>query len=440
MRLLPSFLSARAAPQRAALSRIEPEITAPAELRGSFENPATSLSDPSALARLLGAEPSAAGVRVSPESVLGIPAVFAAVRLIAETVGTLPLNIYRESGGRREVNRSHPMFRLLHRRPNLYTSALAFRLTLTAHALLWGKGLAWIERNGAGQPIALWPFEPWFTEIKHDDRGRMWYEYRNGKISRRLDPAEVIHIPWLELEIGSGGLPVTRILRNLFGAASANIEFSARFYKNGAMPSIVFTTPAEMSSDGVREFAANIKEKAEGLGNAYRSLVTPQGVSVDFPAAGLRDQQHIEQSTNFVIEIARIFNVPPHMIQDLSRATFSNIEEQGLNFVRHTIGPWLTRWTGELDEKVLPRDPEHFCGFNTDQLTAGNQKSKMESYSLAVSAGVMTPNEARALEGLPPLAGGDDLLRPVNLAPADRLVPAEQQDPEQTESDDDQTN
>lgn len=417
MRLL--NLLSRPAPARA--DRTEPVLEI--DTRASLENPAVALDDPAALERLFGGYTSSAGLTVTPESVLGIPAALAAVRLIAETLGAAPLHIYRRGdNGRREIAVDHPLYRTLAASPNPRSTAMTFRTAITAHAIVFGNGFAWIERNNAGRPTGnLWPLDPRHTEIKiAEDTGELVFEHRAGARRWLLRSADVLHIPGFGLDTARGGDPLVWLLRNLFGTALAALDFGGRFYRNGATPSLIFTTPAEMPTEAVQQFRAHVDSSAAGLANAFRYMVAPKGVGVEVPSGSLRDAQHIETMNHLVREIARVFNVPAPMIGDLERATFSNIEHQGLDFVRKTIWPWRERWRQEIDRKLLAptgRSASLFeSGFVLDHLTEGDFKTRMDGYSIAAQNGIMTRNEIRRELGLADLPGLDDPLTPVNTA------------------------
>lgn len=407
-------------PRRSAPVRIEPEILPP-ETRGSLENPAVSLDDPVAWMNLHGAYQSSAGLIVTPESVLGIPAALAAVKLISNAIGTAPLYIYRRDGDRRVLAEDHPLFDTLRLEPNPRIGASRFKASVTAHALLWGNGYAWIERDRAGRPTGnLWQMEPWHTRPRVLETGDLVYQYDNGRMRAALPSADVLHIAGLEIRPGEGGIPIVTHMRNVFGLAVAGIDFSGRFYRNGAIPSVIFETPPEMPADAASALRHNLEAAASGLGNAHRIMVTPRGVGAKFPSSSMRDAQQVEREKHLVVEIARIFQVPPPMIQDLERATFSNIEEQGRQFVQYTLGEWRVKWTEEIDRKLLRRragEPRHFTAFDLDDLQRAEFEKRMRGYSVAVQSGVMTRNEARRREDLPDIDGLDDPLTPVNTTP-----------------------
>ncbi|MBR2769918.1 MAG: phage portal protein [Solobacterium sp.] len=358
------------------------------------------------------------GVTVDEKSAMQIATVYACVRLLAESVAQLPLHLYRETGdGSREKAKDHPLYRILYREPNVEMSSFSYWEAVMTHLLLWGNSYSQIIRDGKNGVLSLYPLLPENVEIDRTDKGELYYIYhaytnevpgeKNKDIIFRKD--EVFHIPGLSFN-GLVGFSPIAMMKNSLGTTMAVEKYGSAFFKNGAQPSGVLEHPGILKNpEKLRE---NWTQVYGGANNAHKVAVLEEGMTYKPISLPPEDSQFLSTREFGVEEICRIFRVPPHMVQDLKRATFSNIEHQSIDFVVHTLDPWLVRIEKAIVKDLLLEDEkdEYYPKFNVDGLLRGDYKSRMDGYSVGISTGIMSPNEARQKENMPPLEeeeGGD---------------------------------
>ncbi|MCL2299876.1 MAG: phage portal protein [Firmicutes bacterium] len=346
------------------------------------------------------------GQAVNERTAMTVTAVYACVRILAEAIAGLPIHLYRhQPGGGRERVTDHPLFPLLHDAPNSEMTSFVFRETLMAHLLLHGNAYAQIIRDGHGRVLELYPLLPNRMRVDRDAAGRIFYEYRKGDgAAVPLRREDVLHIPGLGFDGLVGYSPIA-MAKNAVGLALATEEFGSTFFGNGANPGGVLESP------GVISDPERLKESWHSQfsgARAHSIAVLEEGLkyhSIGIPP----DQAQFLETRKFQItEIARIFRVPPHMLADLERATFSNIEHQSLEFVKFTLGPWVARWEQALMQALLlPGEKrEYFIRFNLDGLLRGDYKSRMDGYATGIQNGFLSPDDVRGLEELNPIPGG----------------------------------
>lgn len=360
------------------------------------------------------------GKIVSGDLALNISAVWNAVLIISQTVASLPLFVYRRNNRGREKDLNHPLYRILHDEANEEMTAFTFREVLTQHILLWGNGYAEIVRNHAGDVVALWPLNPERTHPKRDDSGKLIYVHRDTSGREYILPAErVFHIPGLSFD-GRVGYSVISRARETFGLASATEEFGARLFGQGAISSGVLKHPGRIGDlDAIENLRKQWTDTYSGLGNAHKPIILEEGMEYTPLTIPPEDAQFLGTRKFQITEIARWFNIPPHKIKDLERATFSNIEEQQIEFVMDCIRPWLVRWEQHIKWKLLSK-PErriYFVEHVIDGLLRGNIEARYKAYDIARRNGVLSANEWRALENMNPIEGkeGDVYWMPVNM-------------------------
>lgn len=402
------------------------------ERRDSIENPKFSIAK--AADRLLdaiGATASATGKRVTPHSAMQSPAVFACVRVIAETVGSLPLPVYErlEPRGKRRAT-AHRLYPLLHDRPNPEMTSMQFVETLTAHAVTWGNGYAEIERTNGGEAIALWPLLPDRTGALRRDGVKFYATVTPDGRTVRLEADEVLHVPGLGFDGLSGYAPVT-MAREAIGLALAAEEYGARFFSNGANPGGLLEHPGQLGDDTYRRLRKDWEEMHRGLSNAHRVAILEEGMKWHQLGMPHKDAQFLESRKFSVEEIARLFRVPPHKIQELARSTNNNIEHQAIEFVVDTIRPWVVRWEQAINQTVFARRDRDrfFAEFLIDGLLRGDLQSRYQAYAVGRQWGWLSADDVAELENRNPLpeGQGDIYLVPSNMVPADqagRLAPA----------------
>lgn len=389
--------------------------------RGSLENPSTPLSSGADwLFDALGARKSWAGANITNDGSLALTAVYACVQIIATTLATLPLPVYKrlDNGGKQRAP-SHPLYTLLHDRPNPEMSIVTFRETLMTNVLLWGNGFAEIERNQANQPAALWPIHPQRVRIANEGGRKVFWITVDG-VEKPFGRDDILHIPGLGYD-GFVGLSPIQLARQALGLASASEEFGARFFSNGAKMSGVLQHPMRLSDDAAKRLREGFEKVYGGAENAHKVFIAEEGMTFSPMSVPPNDAQFLETRKFQTQEIARIFRVPPHMLADLERATFSNIEHQSIDFVIHTIRPWAVRWEQTLNWELFGNRSPFYCEFVIDGLLRGDVKSRFEAYAVARQNGWLSANDIRLLENMNPVDGGDAYLVQTNMVPADRL-------------------
>lgn len=371
---------------------------------------------------------SSAGKRVNERSAMQMTAVYSCVRILAEAVAGLPLHLYRykEDGGKEKAI-DHPLYLLLHDEPNPEMSSFVFRETLMTHLLLWGNAYAQIIRNGKGEVIALYPLMPDRMTVDRDRDGKLYYEYTvstddaptvKGTVVR-LKPSDVLHIPGLGFDGLVGYSPIA-MAKNAIGMAIACEEYGAKFFANGAAPGGVLEHPGTIKDpQRVRE---SWQSTFGGSGNSNKIAVLEEGMKYTPIGISPEQAQFLETRKFQINEIARIFRVPPHMVGDLEKSSFSNIEQQSLEFVKYTLEPWLVRWEQSIQRTLFSPEEKkrYFAKFNVEGLLRGDYASRMSGYATARQNGWMSANDIRELENMdriPAEDGGDLYLINGNMLP-----------------------
>lgn len=351
---------------------------------------------------------STAGKNVNERSAMQMTAVYACVRILSEAIAGLPLHMYRyKDEGGKEKAIGHTLYHLLHDEPNPEMTSFVFRETLMTHLLLWGNAYAQIIRNGKGEVIALYPLMPNRMEVNRDSNGMLYYVYQKSSddaptlegSSVILSPSEVLHVPGLGFDGLVGYSPIA-MAKNAIGLSMAAEEYGAKFYANGAAPSGVLEHP------GVLKDPAKVRDSWNaafgGSSNSHKVAVLEEGLKYTPISISPNEAQFLETRKFQIDEIARIFRVPPHMVGDLEKSSFSNIEQQSLEFVKYTLDPWVVRWEQSLSRALLSETEKksYFFKFNLEGLLRGDYQSRMQGYSIGIQNGFMCPNDVRELENL----------------------------------------
>jgi HK97 family phage portal protein len=371
---------------------------------------------------------STAGKAVNERSAMQMTAVYSCVRILAEAVAGLPLHLYRQKDcGGKEKALDHPLYPLLHDEPNPEMSSFVFRETLMTHLLLWGNAYAQIIRNGRGEVMALYPLMPNKMTVDRDPSGQLYYSYRRSSEDAPtmegsiviLPPSDVLHIPGLGFDGLVGYSPIA-MAKNAIGMAIACEEYGAKFFANGAAPGGVLEHPGTIKDPSrVRD---SWQSSFGGSANSHRIAVLEEGMKYTQIGISPEQAQFLETRKFQINEIARIFRVPPHMVGDLEKSSFSNIEQQSLEFVKYTLEPWVIRWEQSISRRLLSGDEKKsmFVKFNLEGLLRGDYASRMSGYAVARQNGWMSANDIRELENLDrisPEDGGDLYLVNGNMLP-----------------------
>ena len=371
---------------------------------------------------------STAGKAVTERSAMQMTAVYSCVRILAEAVAGLPLHFYeyKEDGSKQKAINAN-LYHLLHDEPNPEMTSFVFRETLMTHLLLWGNAYAQIIRNGKGEVIALYPLMANKMQVDRDENGELYYIYSRSTDEAKtmegntvcLSQREVLHIPGLGFDGLVGYSPIA-MAKNAIGLAIATEEYGAKFFANGAAPSGVLEHPGTIKDPArLRE---NWNATFGGSTNSGKVAVLEEGMKYTPISISPEQAQFLETRKFQINEIARIFRVPPHMLADLEKSSFSNIEQQSLEFVKYTLDPWVIRWEQSLSRSLLSPEEKkkYFFKFNLEGLLRGDYASRMSGYATARQNGWMSANDIRELENLdkiPPELGGDLYLINGNMLP-----------------------
>ena len=371
---------------------------------------------------------STSGKAVTERSAMQMTAVYSCVRILAEAIAGLPLHLYtyKDDGGKEKAI-GHPLYLLLHDEPNPEMSSFVFRETLMTHLLLWGNAYAQIIRNGKGEVVALYPLMPNRMTVDRDSSGQLFYSYQMNNTDAPtmkagtviLKPSDVLHIPGLGFDGLVGYSPIA-MAKNAIGLAIATEEYGAKFFANGATPGGLLEYPGTVKDpDRVRE---SWNKGFSGTQNAGKVAILEEGMKYTPISIAPEQAQFLETRKFQINEIARIFRVPPHMVGDLEKSSFSNIEQQSLEFVKYTLDPWVVRWEQSLSRALFTPEEKkrYFFKFNVEGLLRGDYQSRMNGYATARQNGWMSANDIRELENLdriPAEEGGDLYLINGNMLP-----------------------
>ena len=371
---------------------------------------------------------STSGKPVTERTAMQMTAVYSCVRILAEAVAGLPVHLYRytDSGGKEKAI-DHPLYQLLHDEPNPEMSSFVFRETLMTHLLLWGNAYAQVIRNGKGEVVGLYPLMPNKMTVDRDENGQLYYTYQRSKEEAHtmegssvvLKPSDVLHIPGLGFDGLVGYSPIA-MAKNSIGMAIACEEYGAKFFANGATPGGILEHPGTVKDpQRVRD---SWNSAFGGSANANKVAVLEEGMKYTPISISPEQAQFLETRKFQINEIARIFRVPPHMVGDLEKSSFSNIEQQSLEFVKYTLDPWVVRWEQSLQRALLTQEEKqtYFVKFNLEGLLRGDYQSRMNGYAIGRQNGWMSANDIRELENLdriPAEEGGDLYLINGNMLP-----------------------
>ena len=371
---------------------------------------------------------SVSGKRVNERTAMQITAVYACIRILAESVAQLPLHLYKyNSTGGKERATEHSLYKLLHDEPNPEMTSFVFRETLMTHLLLYGNAYAQIIRNGKGEVLALYPLMANRMTVDRNEKGELYYKYQHSQDEANtmkgstvtLKPRDVFHIVGLSADGIVGYSPIA-MAKNAIGMSIACEEYGSKFFNNGAVPGGVLEHPDQLKNpEKVRESWTNT---FGGSQNAGKVAVLEEGMKYHPISIPNNEAQFLETRKFQINEIARIFRIPPHMIGDLEKSSFSNIEQQSLEFVKYTLEPWVARWEQAIVRSLLNENEkkDYFVKFNLEGLLRGDYQSRMNGYAVGRQNGWMSANDIRQLENLDQISeeeGGNAYLVNGNMIP-----------------------
>jgi len=376
-----------------------------------------------------------AGIRVSPQSAMGLSTYYACIRNISEDVGKLPLLTYRRLLPRgKERVPQHWAYPLLHDAPNDDMTAMTFREVLTAHALGWGNGYAEIVRNGRGIPGAFYPIHPSRVQLQRDDRGRLVYDvYGNDGIysaaginasAIRLPQDDMLHVKGLGSD-GYTGYSIVQLAAESLGLSLAAQTFGASFFGGGAALGGILTHPKQLSPEGQKHLRESWQTAYGGPWNAGKTAILEEGMTYTRIGIPPEEAQFLQTRTFQVPEICRFFRVPPHKVQHLDNAHYNNVEQQNLEYTTDTLMPWLVRWESELKRKLFADEPDIFAEHLILGLLRGDQAARGAYYKTRFEMGTLSPDDIRELENenaLPDGLGKHYMLAANNYQPLELVL------------------
>lgn len=368
---------------------------------------------------------STSGQTVTEENAMSHSAVYSCVRVIAETIASLPLHVYREdSEGIKKKAKNNYLYPLVHNKPNRIMNSFTFRETMLAHLLLWGNHYSQLEIDNSGKVIGIWPLLPSRMQVKERNR-RLYYIYYPKNGSRiTYDSSEILHIPGLGFN-GRVGKSVIKMAKEAIGLGLSAEEYGARFFSQGAQPGGIIEYPGKMSDEAYERYKKDVNKKYTGLGNSHKIMVLEEDLKYTQTGIPPDDAQFLETRKFQKNEIAMIYRVPPHMLGDMEGgASYSSIEQQSINFVVNTIRPWLVRIEQSLNDQLISsRNTSNYIKFVVEGLLRGDSESRASFYKEMFQIGAMSPNDIREKEDMNPKDGGDQSFVPLNMIPLDTPNP-----------------
>lgn len=355
------------------------------------------------------------GIRVNENDAMSVGAVFACVRVVSETLGMLPIHMFqRVDEGKQRVD-THPLAPIFSIRPNRWQTPMEWVEMMTAHAALRGNGYSRIVGGSNGFVTELQPMNPTRVKPRMTESGSIVYDVRsiNGEIET-LPRDDVFHLRGVS--DGLEGAAIVQLMRETIGLALASEAYGNRFFKNAAAPSGVLEHPKHLSERGKKNMQASFVDDNAGVDNAFNVMVLEEGMKWHQVGMSHEDAQFLETRKFTIQEIARWFRVPPHLIGDLEKATFSNIEQQSLEFVQYSLLPWIRRWESAIRGQLVLEPMKFFPEFTVETLLRGDTASRYAAYQIALQNGIMTRNEVRRFENLNDVPGGDRFIMPLNMS------------------------
>jgi HK97 family phage portal protein len=369
--------------------------------------------------------PSPAGVRVTESSALTLAAVWACVKVISESIAVMSWQVLKRRQGKgADLDPAHVVHWLLHTQSNPETPAYHFRETLAAHALTWGNGYAEIERDMAGRPVWLHQLTPDRVQPIRTGSGRLGYDIWNPRQPNTvLDMDEVYHVKGLGFD-GLQGYSVIAMARSTIGAGLAMESAGDSIFANDSTPGGVLEHPGKLSDDARKNLRESWERVHGGPKNKRRVAILEEGLKWSQTSLPPEDSQWIQAQQFTVEQVCRFFRVPPHKVQHLLRATFSNIEQQSIEFVVDCLLPWAKRLESEADIKLFGQKQRgtYFTKLNVNSLLRGDAESRGKFYTLMVDRGIFSVNDVLDLEDRNPIgADGDKRMIPLNMQPLDKF-------------------
>lgn len=359
--------------------------------------------------KMFGHEASS-GERVTVNSALGVPTVFRCINIRANAIAMLPFQTFKRTNKGRERDRNHAVAKLLERQPNPYQGPFKFKHLAETHRNLWGNAYINIEWGVDGKPKALWLLNPSVTEPYLDiDTNFLWYltTLPNGE-QVKIPYHDIIHLTTLSTDGLKGKTPI-QIARESIGSSQAAQKFKGKFFKHGAVNSGFLKIPGMLNLEAKEKIRDEWEKANTGIDNAQRVAILDAGLEFQSLSMPLKDAQFIEAMRFDRAEIANIYDIPLHMVNELDRATYSNIEQENLSFLQNTINPSLVQYQEEFANKLFTEreQSKYYINVNLDMILRADTKTRGEFYKIMLDKGVYSINEVRELEERNAIEGGD---------------------------------
>lgn len=384
------------------------------DVSGEYHNGGSTIQPANWLVSLLGGGTTVAGVPMDERTAEGIPAIYACVHVISETVAQLPLKLYRKEGKGKRPDEDHPLYRVLHDLANPELTAMQFREMVTRHLAIWGRAYAAIERDRRGEIVALWPLHPARMFVERDALNRKLFRYWMGGGDYRAwihnpEKPDVMHLH-VNSDDGLDGRSPLRINRESLGITKAAEDYVGSWFANGAIPGIIATAPGRLSDRAKDTIRKSWLEKFMGAKKANKLAILEEGIAVQVVGVDPQKSQLSELRAAQIEAAARIYRVPLFLIQNQTKDTSwgSGIEQQMLGFINVTLMPWFTQWQQVISRDLLTRQSvyTHEALFVVNALVKGDVKTRFDAYASARQNGWLNGDEIRELEDLNPIEGG----------------------------------
>lgn len=359
---------------------------------------------------VFGAEETWSGVEITAEGSLASSTVAACVRLLSESVASLPLFVYRSQNGDKVKAPEHTLYWLLHTKPNAYQTSYAWRAQMMMHVLLHGNAYSVVERDDSGRVLALWPLQPNQVTVKAKN-GEMFYEVRIAGQMQRFDYGDILHVKGPSLD-GMTGMSIISMARQGIGLDLATMQAGARFFRNNATPPAYVTSPKAMSNKSRDNMLAYLQENFGGLKNFGKLALLDEGLEIKSVSQSMDDAQFVSSRQFSCQDVCRWFRINPHMVGDPSRLAYASSEAEFDAFLVHSLRPWLVNIESEMNAALLPDRTQFFCEFKIDAMARGDQKARYEAYEKGLAAGFLTVADVRRWENLEFIPRTDQLELP----------------------------
>ena len=372
------------------------------------------------------------GKTISPDNAMEAPTVYACVRLISQTLARMPWQVLRNSADGASNDVTHPVYQLLNGEANEDMTSFVFREAQISDCLLYGNSFSYISRSASGLPIALERLRPDLTYMLRDSQNQPYYQYWTGKADekaseeikqRKFRPYDILHVVGPGADGMLGEAPIHR-MRDLIGMELELQEFTSRFFANNCRPAGVLSMPGRLSAEGanrLREAFARVHSGAQGAGKV---AILEEGLKYDAISTNAKDSDLDSMKKFCRQQIAAAFNVPSHRVGDNDGVSYSSAEQANAVFVQSTLAGWAARLEQEVNRKLIKRGDDVTTRISFDDLLRGDMSTRFSAYAVAVTNGILTPNEIRAREGLPAVDGGESIRLPLNTSTPTAAAPA----------------